>query len=372
MENGEEMVWLDLSNQQLPKVDAIDSGNNVVIYTKENNIAVTSVQQNCIINLSQRQQRKAGIPINLEDLRQRFGMRLKDAAESLGVSRSKVKRACREYNITWWSPCKRSKDNHSLSNKLVQGSVQEQIQEPSQPPISDPPRKQDMATTSRPKPRFMAEQDTSTVTIKVKYRDDFIKFQLPVLSGMVEFQQHVAKRLNLQVASVEYGRVNLDMTGRNALMLAGNLVSILTGGEKSKLLAEDFKEEKLIRATAWIVKWGVGFTVVIVLLWPLLSLPAGQFSKGYFTFWAIITIAWSTIGSAVIIVFPLTECWQTIQSVILGMFTNDRLMEKVEELNLKLHTIMLAIPEAERNYLLEKGKAKKNEASEPDAYIVPT
>ncbi|KAL7166571.1 hypothetical protein ACSBR2_037274 [Camellia fascicularis] len=202
----------------------------------------------------------------------------------------------------------------------------------------------------------------------------------------------------LSVASVEYGRVNLDTTGRNAPMLAGNLVSTLTGGaihavcsflwpqnydwdttkqitmvekEKSELLAEEFKEEKLIRAKAWIVKWGVGFTVVIVLLWPLLSLPAGRFSEGYFTFWAIIAIAWGTIGSAVIIVLPLTESWQTIQSVILGMFTNDRLMEKVEELNLKLNTIMLAIPEAERIYLLEKGKAKKNEASEPDAHIVP-
>ncbi|KAL7168361.1 hypothetical protein ACSBR2_038742 [Camellia fascicularis] len=34
----------------------------------------------------------------------------------------------------------------------------------------------------------------------------------------------------LSVASVEYGRVNLDKTGRNALMLAGNIVSILTRG----------------------------------------------------------------------------------------------------------------------------------------------
>ncbi|XP_028087089.1 urea-proton symporter DUR3-like [Camellia sinensis] len=106
----------------------------------------------------------------------------------------------------------------------------------------------------------------------------------------------------LLVASVEYGRVNLDTTRRNAPMLAGNLVSTLTGGaihavcsflwpqnydwdttkqitmvekEKSELLAEEFKEEKLIRAKAWIVKWGVGFTVVIVLLWPLFSLLAG-------------------------------------------------------------------------------------------------
>lgn len=34
----------------------------------------------------------------------------------------------------------------------------------------------------------------------------------------------------LSVASIEYGRVNLDTTGRNAPMLAGNVVSILTGG----------------------------------------------------------------------------------------------------------------------------------------------
>lgn len=66
------------------------------------------------------------------------------------------------------------------------------------------------------------------------------------------------------------------------------------------------------------------------------------------------------------------ESWKTIQSIVLGMFTNDRLMEKVEELNFKLHTIMLAMPEAERLYLLEKEKAKKEDASEPDDHIVPS
>ncbi|KAG9452842.1 hypothetical protein H6P81_005746 [Aristolochia fimbriata] len=179
----------------------------------------------------------------------------------------------------------------------------------------------------------------------------------------------------LSTASVEYGRVNLDTTGRNAPMLAGNLVSILTGGlvhavcsfiwpqnydwettkkitvvekEKSELPGEEFKEEKLTRAKTWIVKWGVGFTAVIVVLWPVLSLPAGQFSLGYFTFWAVIAIAWGTIGSAVIIVLPLIESKETLQDVFLGMFTNDRMMEKLEELNVRMHAIMLAIPEAEQ------------------------
>ncbi|KAM1787245.1 hypothetical protein FF1_037389 [Malus domestica] len=199
----------------------------------------------------------------------------------------------------------------------------------------------------------------------------------------------------LSVTKIEYGRINLDTTGRNAPMLAGNLVSILSGGaihaicsflspqnydwgttkkitvvEKatSDLPAEEYKEEKLQRAKAWIVKWGVGFTVVIVLLWPLLSLPAGDFGIGYFTFWAVIAIAWGTIGSVAIIALPVIESWETIQSVILGMFTNDRLMEKVEEMNLKLHTIMLAIPESEKIYLLEKEKAKKKEALEQGSH----
>ncbi|KAL6005889.1 urea active transporter [Asimina triloba] len=193
----------------------------------------------------------------------------------------------------------------------------------------------------------------------------------------------------LSVTSAEYGRVNLGTTGRNAPMLAGNLMSILTGGivhavcsfmwpqnydwestrkitmvekEKTELPAEEFKEEKLLRAKAWIVKWGVGFTVVIAILWPLLSLPAGEFNVGYFTFWAVVSIVWGTIGSVVIIALPLVESWETIKNVCLGMFTNDRLMEKMEEMNSRMQAIMLAIPEAERIYLLEKEKTKKQDS----------
>ncbi|XP_072961915.1 urea-proton symporter DUR3 isoform X2 [Typha angustifolia] len=190
----------------------------------------------------------------------------------------------------------------------------------------------------------------------------------------------------LAATKIEYGRVNLDTTGRNAPMLAGNLVSILTGGfvhavcsfmwpqnydwETTKQITmvervrshvpdEEFKEEKLLRAKAWIIKWGVAFTVIIVILWPVLSLPAGRFSLGYFTFWAAIAIAWGTIASVVIIIMPLVESWDTIKDILNGMFTNDNLIEKVEEMNVRLRAIMGAIPEAEQLYLLEKEKAKK-------------
>lgn len=80
---------------------------------------------------------------------------------------------------------------------------------------------------------------------------------------------------------------------------------------------------------------------------------------GYFTFWAVVAIAWGSIASAVIIVLPLLESWRTITCVLSGMFTNDALIEKVDEMNSRLRAIMLAMPEAERHYLLEKGPAKK-------------
>lgn len=79
----------------------------------------------------------------------------------------------------------------------------------------------------------------------------------------------------------------------------------------------------------------------------------------YFTFWAVVAIAWGTIASAVIIILPLLESWRTITCVLSGMFTNDALIEKVDEMNSRLRAIMLAMPEAEKHYLQEKNMAEK-------------
>ena len=86
--------------------------------------------------------------------------------------------------------------------------------------------------------------------------------------------------------------------------------------------------------------------------------------------WAVIAIAWGTIGSAVIIALPLIESWGTIQSVLTGMFTNDRLVERVEDMNVRLQMIMKAIPEAEKLYLLEKERTKKKDLVDDEAQQV--
>ena len=41
---------------------------------------------------------------------------------------------------------------------------------------------------------------------------------------------------------------------------------------------------------SWTYRWGTALTLLLVVLWPVLALPAKAFSKGYFTFWTIIAI----------------------------------------------------------------------------------
>lgn len=39
-----------------------------------------------------------------------------------------------------------------------------------------------------------------------------------------------------------------------------------------------------------------GLTLVIFIMWPLLTLPAKVFSRGYFTFWVLLSLVWGTIA----------------------------------------------------------------------------
>ena len=54
--------------------------------------------------------------------------------------------------------------------------------------------------------------------------------------------------------------------------------------------------EAMEHAFRWILKYGGGLAFVIIILWPLLALPAGVFSKGYFTFWVSISIIWGLVS----------------------------------------------------------------------------
>ena len=174
-----------------------------------------------------------------------------------------------------------------------------------------------------------------------------------------------------------YKAVTIKTLGENYPMLAGNIVAICSSGiihafmsyqdpqnfdfstlnDRIQLIDdklpefeqdEDSNPKQLEAALAWIKKWGIGFTFVMIVLWPVFSLPAGcgtsagcgVFNKGYFNLWVGIALAWGTVATAVIIFLPVYESWDSISIVLKGMFTNDDVHMRMDVLESKIDALL--------------------------------
>ncbi|KAM7531449.1 hypothetical protein LguiB_034859 [Lonicera macranthoides] len=119
------------------------------------------------LNTPQREKVTTKLSCSLEALKQHFGMKIDDAADSLGISRSTLKRICRDNGINVWPYRKRKKNiMHTIPHDTI--------------PLQDA---------------------NNSVTIKATYEDDVIKFQVPLSLRMDDLREKVAKRLNLEVGS---------------------------------------------------------------------------------------------------------------------------------------------------------------------------
>jgi len=150
----------------------------------------------------------------------------------------------------------------------------------------------------------------------------------------------------LIVTSAQSGEITVDTLGKLEPNLAGNIVAIVSSGlihvafslakpqnydfksmgeiqmlenDQSGLAEEDFSEAFLAEAKSWIQKWGWAFTTVMVIAWPLLSLPAGVFSRDYWSMWIFISIAWSFVATFVIIWLPLYESADTFKGIFFAI-----------------------------------------------------
>merc|ERR1712048_523832 len=144
------------------------------------------------------------------------------------------------------------------------------------------------------------------------------------------------------VCAAEFGEVTVDNLGTLNPNLAGNIVALgssalihavfslaapqnydfksmqdiaMMEDDRRGIDGEDYSDEHLNQAKWWIQKWGWGFTILMVVVWPVLSLPAGVFSEGYFSMWVFISIAWSFVATFVIITLPVYESFDSILNV---------------------------------------------------------
>merc|ERR1712151_185478 len=136
--------------------------------------------------------------------------------------------------------------------------------------------------------------------------------------------------------------------GDNRVMLSGNLVAIISSGiihfvysmiypqnfdfatlddkiqlvenDLSGLGAEELDKKELSKMKAWITVRGWGLTIILAIIWPLMSVPAQVFTRDYFAFWVLVSIAW-VFGAAIINTFlPLIESQEEIIKVLNGVW----------------------------------------------------
>jgi hypothetical protein len=152
----------------------------------------------------------------------------------------------------------------------------------------------------------------------------------------------------LIAAQVQGGKITVATLGTDEVMLSGNLIAIFSSGiihylyskfvdpqnfdfatldSNIHLVEQDLsglsaaeQDKVMIRKTKrWITNRGYVLTFVLVILWPVLSIPAQVFSKGYFAFWVVISIGWAFAAGITITIMPLWESQTEIIRVFSGI-----------------------------------------------------
>ncbi|CAK0737642.1 hypothetical protein CVIRNUC_000946 [Coccomyxa viridis] len=144
-----------------------------------------------------------------------------------------------------------------------------------------------------------------------------------------------------------YGKLSIITTAASGPSLAGNLAAIVVSATicivwtliapdrnaSWEMLRQDLRTNIEVLDDAQVIDdekedlgqmahaykltwiWAITLSIVIFVLWPLLALPAGIFSRGYFTFWVILSMIWGLVAGAIAIFLPLYEAKEIAKAV---------------------------------------------------------
>jgi len=92
----------------------------------------------------------------------------------------------------------------------------------------------------------------------------------------------------------------------------------LVENDLSGLSAEDKDPKMLDSSYQWIKTRGLAVTTVLLVIWPLASIPARTFTRGYFKFWIYVAIVWGLLAAIVITILPLWESSRELMQMTSG------------------------------------------------------
>ncbi len=96
----------------------------------------------------------------------------------------------------------------------------------------------------------------------------------------------------------------------------GNMVDAAETDDSAQLDADgEDSPEAMDIALNWTYKTGSVLTLVLIILWPVLAIPAGHFSPSYWGWWVALAIAWGLVATFCTIVLPIWEARQTLINV---------------------------------------------------------
>ncbi|XP_047954959.1 protein NLP6-like isoform X2 [Salvia hispanica] len=169
---------------------------NVYHHAEEEQHANECPVEDSYFNAREREKRKNSLNLSTEVLESHFGKKLKDVAKELGVGRSTIKRACREHGIQRWPNRIQHKKNPSLFEEESAADLEQDML-----PSTDNFHPLDNVT----------QINTGRVIVKVKYKEDLIKFELSLsLLGLAKLSEEVAKSLNLEMGSFKLKYMDED------------------------------------------------------------------------------------------------------------------------------------------------------------------
>lgn len=156
-------------------------------------------------------------------------------------------------------------------------------------------------------------------------------------------------------AKIQSGSITVANLGTNEVMLSGNLIAILSSGaihyvysvfidpqdfdfstlddnihlveQDLRGLGDEINKDDIRRSKRWIIRRGYLLTFILILVWPILSVPAGVFTQEYFAFWVLVSIAWGFAAAITISVLPIVESQSELGAVFNGMWNYMRGVE---------------------------------------------